>query len=440
MSKYSLGIYRKTTNKKLRDRPFFFQRICLSLLIFATLFLGIGYANISGVDLGINGSAQAKVQDGVFISDALYYSNNNALIDESSINNYFGSTLNTTVYLSESDTTSSITYQITVYNNSDYDYYFSEVMYSNDFYDNTDIVFELTGLEINDLLKSKSSLTFYITFKYGDIDSINSNVLNSYLNFDFIDGDDVKNQTIAVDEFYLFLFDNATQIEYEDSPFWGAFVLENVRQDINDDTLFYISLDTVKSIYKEYMGVDIIIDGDEPDHTIMDSASATDPLNNRKEVTYVKIDGETFIAITDTTGYTPNRTNMYIVNNELNTTEVDSFYLFLYNNETLIYADPTPFYGAFELTDVLQNTDFPNTFYIPVSEIEEIYYTYIGTDITIKDNPNITVKYPPSAYRTDESYRKDVTYKTINDTVYIRIEDTTGLTPNRSNIFIQAVE
>ncbi len=434
MGKYSLGIYRKPTKKY---HPFFLQRLCLSILVFVTIFLGIGYAKITGVDLGINGLVMANVQDGVFIQDVSYYENNNAFLEESSIHNYFGSTLNTTVCLSDSDTTSSITYQVTIYNNSDIDYYFSEVLYSTDFYDNTDIVFELTGLEMNDLLESYSSLTFTITFQYrSEIESITNNTLNSYLNFQFIDGDDIKNQTVAVDEFYLFLYDNITQIEYENSPFWGAFVLSDVRKDREDDTLFYVSLNTIKSIYKQYIGEDITVDGIDSDHTIMDSTDAYDPKNNRKEVTYVKLGGETFIAITDTTGLTPNRTNMFVVNNVLNTTPVDEFYLFLHDEEVLVNSGNTLIWGGFNLTDVLENTDFPNVFYIPLDEIEELYNTYQESSLIFEDNPNITILYAPSAYQTTESYRVEVTYKVIEEKTYIRIEDTTGASPHRTNLFV----
>lgn len=157
------------------------------LLIIATLFMAIGYASVNSVILDINGTAVAKAQDGVFITDVNYESNINANIENSEIINTYQTMLNSSVTLSNTDPNSEITYSITIYNSTDDDYYFDKVDYLIDetTYSNENIAFRLNGLNQYDILSSKSSITFTITFYYKDNILPNNYTLNSYLNFKF---------------------------------------------------------------------------------------------------------------------------------------------------------------------------------------------------------------------------------------------------------------
>lgn len=155
------------------------------LIIIATLFIATAYATISSTILNIEGTVIANSQDGIFITDVVYESNNNANINESKINKFFGAILNSTVSLSETDGQSSITYNITMYNSSDTVYGFDKVMYETEAYSNPNIEFKLDGLNYMDKVESKQSITFSITFRYLNNEVPSTNILNSLLKFSF---------------------------------------------------------------------------------------------------------------------------------------------------------------------------------------------------------------------------------------------------------------
>lgn len=155
------------------------------VIFFVTIFLGIGYAQISDIDLTVSGTAMAQRQTGVVISEIDYLSDFKANVSESKINTYYQTMLDSKVSL-ENDVNSSITYRMTIQNLTDVEKKFSGVVYDNYFYDNPNITFELENLAVGDILNSGESITFNITFKYLGSDT-SKNVLNSYLNFKYED-------------------------------------------------------------------------------------------------------------------------------------------------------------------------------------------------------------------------------------------------------------
>ena len=161
-----------------------FKYIILLFLVLS-LALTIGYAQISSVELNIGGSVIAQKQTGVVIMDVHYVSNNNANISSSIINSYYQTMLNSKIVLGN-DSSSSITYEITIKNLTNAPKRFDGVIYEQEFYDNTNITYELNGLSIGDVLASNQSVTFTITYKYTGTD-ISNNILNSYINFSFND-------------------------------------------------------------------------------------------------------------------------------------------------------------------------------------------------------------------------------------------------------------
>ena len=156
------------------------------LMFIAALFMCVGYAAVSGDELSVEGTVTAAMQEGIFITDVSYVSNNGADTTNSKINDYSGTVLNSQVMLGDTSD-SSITYEITIYNSSDNHYYFEGTKYllGNDTYDNEDISFVLEGLEKNDILKGKKSVTFKISFFYVDNIVSTNNKLISILNFKF---------------------------------------------------------------------------------------------------------------------------------------------------------------------------------------------------------------------------------------------------------------
>lgn len=161
--------------------------IFLLALFSFSIFLGIGYAQVSNINLSIDGEATLAGQTGVFINNVSYSSGNNIDANLSDIKTYVGTMLNTKVVLND-NYNSSITYEVTIVNTSDSVKQFTGVEYDESFYDNEDIIYELNNINVGDLLNPNESVTFTITFKHKENQaSYPNNLLNSYLNFNFED-------------------------------------------------------------------------------------------------------------------------------------------------------------------------------------------------------------------------------------------------------------
>ena len=129
-------------------------------------------------------------------------------------------------------------------------------------------------------------------------------------------GEDIE--TSNVYNFYIFLFVNGTQIEYENSSFWGAFEVTSVLQDSNDETVFYIPYDQLKTIYSTYVGGTLSV-GDGGNAVVEYAPNAYYPEDNLAEATYMRIRYKEYLKIIDETSLDPNRINLRIT-----TTATDS--------------------------------------------------------------------------------------------------------------------
>ena len=161
--------------------------ILLILLVASTIFMGIGYSAINSVTGEIDATATAEVQSGVFITDVELESQVDADINTSKINNYIGTTMNSTIVLSPINPSSEIVYKVTVYNNGDKNETYLGAIYDEEFYDNLGIIFEVEGINLDDEIAPKETKEFTIKFKYKDGVTPDSNILNSYINFKFGD-------------------------------------------------------------------------------------------------------------------------------------------------------------------------------------------------------------------------------------------------------------
>lgn len=154
------------------------------LILIATFFMSIGYAAINLITLDIKGTVMAKPKEEIAIINAYLSDSLNANVENSNVN-YSETLLNNRIELSSVDASSYVTYTVTIKNNTINDYAFDGSKYDETFYDNPNITFELIGLNENDIIKSKESVTFDITFKYKNDEVSINNVLNSYIDFDF---------------------------------------------------------------------------------------------------------------------------------------------------------------------------------------------------------------------------------------------------------------
>lgn len=182
---------KKKKSKRKNKLPAMYNKLYPILLIIATLFMGIGYAAIESISLGISGDVVAIAQEGIVIlsakPSALSQTGTGTIISSSS------NILNSKVIL-ENNVNSTMTFEITIYNNinDSQAYSFEGVVpdgYDKDFYTNKYIEYDIDGLEVGDVLKYKDEVTFTITFKY--VDNVDfsasgfSNELVSYLQFKF---------------------------------------------------------------------------------------------------------------------------------------------------------------------------------------------------------------------------------------------------------------
>lgn len=155
-----------------------------SFIFVCFLFSCIVYASISSVGMEVDGIAKAEVQDGIFITDVVYSSGNDVDEANSSIKSFYQTMMSSHIELG-TNTNSSITYTISLYNNSDDLYRYNGPKYDSEFYDNSNITFKIEGLNIGDTISPKDKLSFTITFYYSDTSNISNNILNSYITYSF---------------------------------------------------------------------------------------------------------------------------------------------------------------------------------------------------------------------------------------------------------------
>ena len=154
-----------------------------ALLAFSVYFISVGYAAVSN-RLDIIGRVEVEPQTGVFISDVDIPNGINAME-----NGRTGTVLNSTVTLGNSGN-STVSFDITVFNNSPYVYKFNGVKYLDEAYSNANIVFALTDLEKGDQITEYQTLNFTVTFSYKNGQVPSNHTLNSVLNFEFVPEDE----------------------------------------------------------------------------------------------------------------------------------------------------------------------------------------------------------------------------------------------------------
>lgn len=260
-------------NKKCKDLklPLMF----FGFIIFSTFFLAVGYASLESITLDISGEVTAVPQSAIYITDISYKTSTDANIESSKINQYYQTLMQSSIVLGNTST-SSITYSVTVYNSGDTTYSFKEVLYSDEFYDNSNIVFELDGLKKWDTIDAKESLTFSITFHYLNNTVPDNKTLNSYLNFKFVIGGTDDTNVIT---------DNKTFMIYNAKT-------DNVKFDVTNSNDFAINI-------KLKLG-----DLDIQTLSLNPSQTTSIDLNLNDQLNTLQSDKEYSVMIEQTTPYT----------------------------------------------------------------------------------------------------------------------------------------
>jgi len=156
------------------------------------LFVCIAYARVT-TELKVEGEGDATEQQGIYITDVAYLTDNEADQDNSTVNFFLGTMLDSKVTLGSSSS-SSLSYKVTVKNNTDREQVFigivkdetNETIYSNtNIQPNVATVGEIAGLEeYVTIVASGETLTFPVTFAYSGTDTSNPE-LQSKINFRF---------------------------------------------------------------------------------------------------------------------------------------------------------------------------------------------------------------------------------------------------------------
>ncbi len=149
------------------------------LIFFATLIMGVGYAS-TNVVLNINASATVLEENTIHITNAII--SGTPTSGSGSVTSYEGTLLNTTTTLNNSS--GSVTYAVTIKNNTNSTATFYGLCKDNSFYTNQYVTYSYTGLSDNDTIASGASATAYVTFTDDGASSFPS-VLTSALNFNF---------------------------------------------------------------------------------------------------------------------------------------------------------------------------------------------------------------------------------------------------------------
>ena len=110
--------------------------IFIHLIVIITLFMGIGYASINSVALDINGTSNARSQDDIYITEVNTTSTSTSL---SNVSN--NGTLLTSKIALENDKDSTISIQVVLYNSTNSNYIFEDIVYTEEKYNNSDITF-----------------------------------------------------------------------------------------------------------------------------------------------------------------------------------------------------------------------------------------------------------------------------------------------------------
>lgn len=185
-------------------------RILLCAVFSLSLLLPtFGYAAMSN-KLTVSARATVAPQKNVFICDAKLLTQSNTNTFTNKVNSYTKTVLNTTTDLG-SNAAATVTYEVKLYNNSDFIYTFNQVKYivGEGTYDNENITFSLSNLKKGDEITARGYLTFQVTFSYAST-TVTNTVLHSVLNFEFVPASEyVPDVAVhnALDKFKLILND-----------------------------------------------------------------------------------------------------------------------------------------------------------------------------------------------------------------------------------------
>lgn len=161
--------------------------ICGVALSCMCIFACLGYAQFSD-DMLAEGSVTVIAQDGVYITNVTQSGTNGSV---ATVNGYTMTVLNSKTVLGNGGS-ATLTYTITVYNNTDIDYGYNAMIYTvgANTFDNENIVVT-PQIERRTVVESNGYLTFDVVVTYKDGKQASNKELNSIITYEFLPLDDI---------------------------------------------------------------------------------------------------------------------------------------------------------------------------------------------------------------------------------------------------------
>ncbi len=249
-------------------------------LSFATLFVGIGYAQITD-NLTISGNVGIKPQEGVYITDIAIPASLPTGCDMM-VNGYVSTLINSRVQLATNGR-STFTVNVTVYNSTNETYGYNVMKYKtgSGTYDNENIEITTTMKKknVNWKVEPGQTLTFPVTFSYVGLTYRQNNVLNSVVTFEFLPFDkipDDSGQNVVKDT--LGCFEDVLNDPDKSAQLNSAMAMEGYtwleQRNRNDSYISNVSGATSKdkdiinnNLFKDKLNM--IIDGEEKNVSIL---------------------------------------------------------------------------------------------------------------------------------------------------------------------------
>ena len=169
-----------------KKKYYFINKCLFIMVIIATLFMGIGYAALNSLTLGVKGNLVALSYIKELMITASQVDNGGSETGE--VLSYTGTLLNLNMKLSDT-ADSSITYLVTICNGTNDVYLFSGIVTDSEglFYSNPGIVYHTT-LEEGKMLEAGECVEFELTFEYDEgyygTDGFDQ-TLDCYIKFEF---------------------------------------------------------------------------------------------------------------------------------------------------------------------------------------------------------------------------------------------------------------
>ena len=166
--------------------------VLIIVMLLMTCFIGIGYAALT-TDLSVQGEINLQVPDGLFITNIEVVDGSEKNMDH---NEYsyasHSTTVNTLVSRENNGSAGSVTYKITVLNNTKYHYAYRGLYYTNDYEHNSYVstgnsnyrLGVVTSFPNGKLVAPGETLVFEVTYTIGKNVGANSS-LDTMLNYQF---------------------------------------------------------------------------------------------------------------------------------------------------------------------------------------------------------------------------------------------------------------